>query len=364
MISLRAVCGLVAGFITLPLVWSADLPASQAAASAAVPASDARFEYEGRFDRSEPGGPVVIWQASRIRVGFEGDVIGLQFDPPQGQVYFDATVDGQTSVIALPENSAARTISISGFGKGAHQLVLYKRSEANAGTVRFRGVELPAGAKLLPAERPKYAKRILFIGDSITVGACNEDGPADQWADRRTHNAALSYAALTAAAFAADLRNIAVSGMGVVVGWVPQRAGETWDRVYPDPKSARADLAAWTPDWVFVNLGENDTSYSAAHGQPFPPTFTAQYVALVRAVRAAYPASTILVLRGGMTGGGSNEDLRKAWEKAVAEIEQSDPQAAHFVFNHWSHQHPRVADDRIMARELIAWIRQQPFGRR
>ena len=128
-----------------------------------------------------------------------------------------------------------------------------------------------------------------FIGDSITVGACNEDGAADQWEDRRTHNCALSYATLTAEAFDADYRNTAVSGMGVAIGWVPMKAGEIWNRLYPDTNSPPADLHAWIPNVVFVNLGENDDSYPRAHGQPFPANFTDGYVALIRAIRAAYP---------------------------------------------------------------------------
>jgi lysophospholipase L1-like esterase len=349
--------------LALPLGRAAQAPLAPAVPADAVllPASDARFVYEGRFDRSDASGPVIIWQASRVRFGFEGDAVALRFNELKGQVYFDAVVDGRATVVALPENSATQRVPLSGYGPGSHQLLLYKRSEANAGTVRFLGVDLPAGAKLLAGAAPHYARRFLFIGDSITVGACNEDGPEDQWADRRTHNAAKSYAAVTAAAFDADLRNIAVSGMGVVMGWVPQLAGATWDRVYPDPKGPRAPLGDWLPDLVFVNLGENDTSYSAAHGQPFPAAFASEYVALVKAVRSAFPQSTIVLLRGGMGGGATNESLRHAWETAVAELEKGDPHVSHFVFNHWSGMHPRAADDRIMANELIAWLKTQSW---
>jgi lysophospholipase L1-like esterase len=200
-----------------------------------------------------------------------------------------------------------------------------------------------------------------FIGDSITVGACDEDGAADQWADRRTHNNALSYGALTAAAFDADYRNIAVSGMGVAIGWQPFRAAEIWDRVYPNPRSPRADLAAWTPDVVFVNLGENDDSFTRAKHLPFPVNFAAEYVALVRAVRRAHPATTIVLLRGGMWGGTQSPELQAAWTAAVAALERTDPRVAHFVFQHWSSNHPRISDHRAMADELIAWLKRQAF---
>src|SRR5271166_3533980 len=50
-----------------------------------IPASDARFRYEGRFDFADTNAPVVVWQASRISLDFEGDTLGLQFDDAKGQ---------------------------------------------------------------------------------------------------------------------------------------------------------------------------------------------------------------------------------------------------------------------------------------
>jgi hypothetical protein len=47
----------------------------------------------------------------------------------------------------------------------------------------------------------------------------------------------------------------------------------------------------------------------------------------------------------------------------VKELETGDAAISHFVFSHWSGNHPRVADDRAMAGELVAWLGQQPFMR-
>jgi lysophospholipase L1-like esterase len=326
-----------------------------------IPAADARFRYEGRFDFSDSNAPVIVWQASRISLDFEGDTLGLLFDDAKGQCFFNAAVDGSNTVVEVREGKPAVPATLAGFGPGRHHLVLFKRSEADAGTVRFRGVVLTEGATASAPPSPAYRLRMEFFGDSITVGACNEDGDADQWDNRRTHNAALSYAALTANAFPADYRNIAVSGMGIATGWVDKKAGEVWDRTYPNPASPRADLTNWVPQVVFVNFGENDDSYPKAHGQPFPEGYTDGYVALIRAIRAAYPAAHIVLLRGGMFGGAQSEPLRAAWEAAVTQLESADPGISHFVFTHWTRNHPRVADDRALADELIGWLKQQDF---
>jgi lysophospholipase L1-like esterase len=326
-----------------------------------VPASDAHFRYEGRFDFASSNAPVVIWQASRISLDFSGDTIGLLFTNANGQNFFNVRVDGTTRVISIPEGLHQQPVALPGFGDGRHHLALFKRSEASAGTVQFRGVELLTNANVWLPQPPRYKLRMEFIGDSITVGACNEDGAMDQWTNRLTHNAAFSYATLTADAFSADYRNIAVSGMGVAIGWTPMKAGEVWDRIYPNPASPRADLAQWTPQVIFVNLGENDDSFPRAHGQAFPTNYTSAYITLVRTIRSARPDARIVLLRGGMYGGAQSEPLRAAWEPAVAQLEAGDPAINHFVFQHWTNTHPRLADDRIMANELIDWLKGQPF---
>ena len=326
-----------------------------------VSAADARFRYEGRFDFSDTNAPVIIWQASRISVDFEGSTLTLLFDGAQGQNFFNCRVDGSNTVVEVREGAAIQPVTISGFGPGKHQLVIFKRSEAAAGTVRFRGIKIFPGAKVWASPRLDHQLKLEFIGDSITVGACNEDGAVDQWESRRTHNSASSYAALTAAAFAADYRNIAVSGMGIATGWVKPQAGQIWDRLYPNSASPRADLASWTPQIVFLNFGENDASYSEAHGQMFPTNYALGYVSLVQAIRQAYPAARIVLLRGGMFNGVNHEPLHRAWEAAVKQIQATDPHVSHFVFQHWTRNHPRVSDDRAMANELIAWLQSQPF---
>jgi lysophospholipase L1-like esterase len=200
-----------------------------------------------------------------------------------------------------------------------------------------------------------------FIGDSKTVGACNEDGNTDQWDNRRTHNGKLSYAAMTAEAFSADHRNISVSGMGIITGYVDVKAGEMWNRLYPKASSAAADLNAWTPDVVFVNLGANDESFTRTHDQPFPAGFTDGYVSLVRAIRAAYPKAYIVLLQGGMSGGMHSEPFNEAWKAAVTQLESDDKNISHYILRYQAKNHPRVAEDRVLADELIAWLKQQDF---
>lgn len=326
-----------------------------------ISAGDPRFRYEGRIDFNDVNAPVIIWQASRISIDFEGDTITLLFDRPTWQNYFNAEVDDSTTIVEVNEAMPPKGTTLAGLGKGRHHLVLLKRSEANAGSVRFRGIEIAAGAKVWSPASVAYKFRMEFFGDSKTVGACNEDGETDQWDTRRTHNGMLSYAAMTAEAFSADHRNISVSGMGIITGYVDVKAGEMWNRLYPKATSLSADLNAWTPDVVFVNIGDNDESFTRTHNQPFPSNFTDVYVSLVRAIRDAYPKAHIVILRGGMYGGMHSEPLNQAWKAAVAQLEADDKGISHFIFKYQAKNHPRVAEDRILADELITWLKKQDF---
>jgi len=326
-----------------------------------VPASGVPFRFEGRFDFSDPLRPAVVWQGSRISLDFEGSMLRVCFGGSVEQNVFDLTVDKLSEIIVVPAGPAWRFAWPHKLGNTRHQLTLCKRSEAAAGQVRFAGVEIGANAKAwLPPVIP-CKLRMEFFGDSITVGACNEDQATDQWEDRRTHNHALSYSSLTAAAFHADYRCMAVSGMGIVTGYVDVKAGEVWDKVYPRADSPRADLKAWQPDVVLVNLGENDDSFSRSINRPFPSEFTSGYVALVKAIRAAYAQAHLVLLRGGMYGGAKSPELRTAWEAAIEKAGTGDPGISHFVFAHWSSDHPRVSDHRAMANELTSWLKAQPF---
>jgi lysophospholipase L1-like esterase len=326
-----------------------------------IPALDKCFRYEGRFDFADVNSPVVIWQASRISIDFEGDTLALLFNGAKNQNFFNAQIDNSTTIVEVNEGMPPKGMTLTGLGKGRHHLVLSKRSEANAGSVYFNGIQIGEGAKVWSSAPMAYKLRMEFIGDSKTVGACNEDANADQWDTRRTHNGMLSYAAIASEAFSADHRNISVSGMGIITGYVDVKVGEMWNRIYPNSSSAVADLNVWTPDVVFVNLGDNDESFTRTHNQPFPANFTEGYISLVRAIRAVYPKAHVVLLRGGMYGGMHSEFLNRAWKDIVTQLEAGDKDISHFIFKYQAMNHPRVAEDRILADELVNWLKQQDF---
>jgi lysophospholipase L1-like esterase len=348
-----AISPMAAGTDSAPTLASAPMKA--------VPASDRHFRYGGRFDFGDRASPVVIWEASTIAIDFDGDRADVRFSGATGQVYFDASVDGTSTILAMREGSPENALSLAVSGGRRHHLLLFKRSEASAGTVHFKGIDIAPGARVFTQAAPAYKMKMEFFGDSITAGACDEDGPDDQWDNRRTHNAAFSWAALTAAAFSADYRNTSISGIGLAAGYDDVLMGQVWNRTYPSASSAKADLSKWTPDVVLVLLGDNDDSFPRSKSLPFPLNFGDRYAELVHAIRAAYPRASIVLLNGAMWAGTHSPELESAWGAVVAKLESGDPGIRHYTFVHWTMNHPRMADHRALADELDAWLRKQAF---
>jgi lysophospholipase L1-like esterase len=281
----------------------------------------------------------------------------VRFGAPVGECYFDCSVDGDTRLVSLPRESGEQLVAFDGLSSGPHELRIFKRSEAKVGHVRLLGIDVPKGSRRDVPERSSRPK-LLFLGDSITAAACSEDGEADQWEDLSTHNFARSYAALSANQLDAELQAIAVSGMGVVAGYVDVRAGDVWDRLYPEPQAPRADLSRYQPDVVFILLGENDDSFTKTNRRAFPPRFVPEYEGLVRAVRKAYPAALIVCARGGMAGGGRSQRLRGPWETAVARLEKGDARVRRFAFDFVAELHPRAAEHQRLADELVPFLQR------
>lgn len=325
-----------------------------------LPGNHPLLKRQGRIPRTEHPETVLVWQGSTVKARFEGRHLGLQLRCEGEQVHLDIEVDDAREQVSLAAGQGCHWVWPHPLGEGIHRLRIHKRSEAMAGQGILGGIEIEAQATLLAPEPESQSTRILFIGDSITVGACNEDGATDQWEDRSTHNHGNSYPALTCRELNWEHRCIAVSGMGICEGFVSVKAGEIWKRTHPDTSAPHHSPDGWEPDHICILLGENDSAFTREQGRPFPKNFQKDYEALVRDVAAEHPKASIHLLRGGMYGGANDPKLAEAWQAATESLKADIPNLQTLVFQHWSEQHPRVEDARLLARELMAHLRGKP----
>jgi hypothetical protein len=335
------------------------VPASDAAVGrglALVRPDDPGLYYVGRFAERTIREPVFAWQGSQLLARFEGSRIGFRFSRATGRNFFNVIVDGENRLLALVEGGSADYVADFEPGPGPHELVLFKRSEGYFGSAALQGLLVEEGTALGPPPEP-LGLRVELYGDSITAGACNDDGEIDQYDDLSTHDAYLSYGAIACRELGAEFVCIAVSGTGITCSWNPILMGEVWDRVAPDPASERWDFSGREPDVVVVNLGQNDFGLPHSTGGTLSPEFAPRYVGFVRAIRGAYPRSRIVCAIGGMSAWHASSDLRRAWKSAMAELRAEDGGIEELRFEARSDAHPRVPIHRALGQELAAFIR-------
>lgn len=286
---------------------TADVPASTAAGF--IAADHPLIRYTGRFDFSDPKRPRFDWPAVTIEAAFEGSSITALLD--DGGNSYDVTIDGQTSVLRT-QPGQTRYLLAEGLGRGEHALRLVKRTETFYGTPHFLGFELDDGRDLLPLP-PAKARRIEFVGDSITAGYGVEGDSPTCIFSPETENAALTYAAQTAELLNAAYTIAAVSGVGVVRNYNSDGAMSAGTMITYYGRTVANDLAEdWDfgqspPDAVVINLGTNDYSTTP---HPAGEVFLQGYTNLIFKVREKYPETQIFAVAGPLMVGPAEDTIR------------------------------------------------------
>jgi lysophospholipase L1-like esterase len=243
-----------------------------------------RFDADGRF--AFPG--------SQLRTRFSGTTLGLRL-AETGANHYDVSIDGEVRTLVTSAGEQDYPLG-AGLPDGAHDVIVTRRSESFFGTTRFVGF---SGGALVATPAP--ARRLEFIGDSITCGYVVLGATATCPFEIDTSTETRAWGALASAELGAVHTAIAYSGKGVYRNYggnqddpMPEIFGRT---IADDPSSA------WTfdtphPAAVIINLGTNDFSV----GDP-GQAFVDAYVALVADVRARYPDAWIVLAESPMLGG-------------------------------------------------------------
>ncbi len=241
--------------------------------------------YVGRYDASDPMHVRMGWSGVGAVFRFNGTDASVRLDD-NGR-YFTVVVDGAVQP-TLATSPGEQTYPLAvGLPAGEHTVELYRRTEGSFGPTTILGVEL-VGELLAP---PPVQRRIEIIGDSITCGYGNEGtDPCNFSAETENHY--LTYGALTARMFGAEISTVAWSGKGVVNNFdndVFEPLPQIYDRLLAtDPGAWNFE---WQPDVVVINLGTNDFSTG---GDPPENVFVPAYVAFLQHLRDVYPDAFIL----------------------------------------------------------------------
>jgi lysophospholipase L1-like esterase len=250
-------------------------------------------------------GPTFGWSGSAIFAKFQGTGATLRMSGSPNQ--FAVVVDGKVGPVLKVSGKGAYPVA-TGLSAGTHDLVIWKRTEANQGSNAFLGLDITDGK--LVANDPAPDRRIEIFGDSISAGyGLDGAGPNCPWsADVENHY--LTYGAIAARELKAELHTVAQSGIGMYRGYGEDTPkGLAMPQIYARTLSEKAvdnwNFASWQPHAVVINLGTNDSN----KGDPGEPYETA-YLGFVRTLREKYPNTHFVLTIGPMLGGDSLTAIR------------------------------------------------------
>lgn len=270
--------------------------------------------FIGRFDQSKPDAPVFAWPGTAIALRFSGTAVGVTLSD-NGNNVFEVVLDGKHTVLTLKAGTNKYSLG-AGLTAGAHDLLLYRRTEASFNETTFNGFDVPSSA-YLPSTVAKH--RLEVIGDSISAAYGNEGANPCQFT-AATENHYLSYEAIAARAVDAELFTEAWSGIGMLHSY----EGSTTDqmpvrylRTLPERATSTWDFSKFVPEAVVINLGTNDFSKSDPGAG-----FQSAYVKFVSDLRGYYPSARFFLAVGPMLSGDSYTKAA-AYLKAVIDARSS-----------------------------------------
>jgi lysophospholipase L1-like esterase len=248
----------------------------------------------GRTD-GDPKSPRFEWSGVSIQAHFKGTSVQADLDGGNNN-YFEIIVDGQTKPRVTTTSGRKKVPVVSGLTNAEHDLIIWRRTEANnSAPTQFFGLDL-GGGTLLSVTPP--AHKVEIIGDSITCGYGNEGAGPNCSFSYDTENSYLAYGSVAARTLGADLFTECWSGKGVYRNYGNDTTTETmptlFKRTIPTDSTSTWSFS-WIPDAVIINLGTNDFS----QGDPGQPFLNA-YEAFVSDLRTHYPNAYVFLVIGPM----------------------------------------------------------------
>lgn len=190
---------------------------------------------------------------------------------------------------------------------------IVKLSETAMSTCGVKEIRVddPEGIRPTPAS----ARRIEFIGDSITCGYGVDDEVAEHHFSTTTEDVTRAYAYRTAELLGADYSMCSISGYGIISGYTATGEAKVSNQIIPKfyeklgfsyntyqkkiAATVKWDFTAWQPDLIVINLGTNDDSYTLNDPER-REEYRAAYVEFLKVVRKNNPDAKILCTLGVM----------------------------------------------------------------
>jgi lysophospholipase L1-like esterase len=191
----------------------------------------------------------------------------------------------------------------SGLTGTAHTLTFVRRLEGQGfGYTNFQGfAAAPGGTFTLTAQDPRPARKMEFIGDSISTGTGNEGTGGNS---PTTENGYMAFGPQIARLCDAEWRVEARGGLGVFHNWneayppAEKHALDYYKQTLFNFDAPAWDFGTWQPDAIVIAFGANDTN--GQWNMPASSTVTASYKTsyndLVDFIEASYPSAQVICM--------------------------------------------------------------------
>lgn len=353
--NLTALCAVLISVLSLSL---------RCAATDVAP-TDPDFAYVGRISVNPQGNVAFTYPGVQIHALFTGTSVAMLAKPGSG--YFMVEIDDREPFKVESVKTSSVVPLASGLADGAHRLTITFANEGHTLKPEFRGLRLDEGSEL--AGRPELpARKMEFIGNSITCGLGNEGTPADKKFNYSKQNQYYTYEAIAARELNAQCQVVARSGIGIYRNNNGNVTGDknSMQGVYPytffGMTGEKWDFSKYQPDVVCVNLGTNDTTYPRYETSLLAKGFKD----FIKTLRGHYPKAKIVLLTGSMLNGQRLKDVQQAQIEAIEEARKAgDTEIYRFDFTPddgslgWGmFKHPSARRHARMAEELVPFIRE------
>jgi lysophospholipase L1-like esterase len=304
----------------------------------------------GRTDTSSKR---FAWPGSGMELRFTGSTASTTLtDDGNNSVIVE--VDGQPRRLDLVKGNKTYVLTEK-LEQGEHIIKLMRRTEG--APTQF--IDATTDGTFIAAEAPK--RNIAVIGDSISAGYGIEGGNERCVASPENENQYLTYAAITARSFGAEIISIAASGRGVTVNGDGKSDGtmpQLMDRTMPFTDAPLAKFAELgKPNVIVVHLGTNDFSYKRR-----PETFEKDYGDLLAKLRGENPSAVIFAAIGPMLDRYDFPVARDSIAKVVSDRAHSGDKSIYMIIfepgmgGFGCDWHPNLEANRQMAKQLEAAI--------
>lgn len=336
-----------------------------------LPAIDPRLLWTGRTRVDADGGVTMGFPGVCLDAVVRGARVELDVRAGSADCFVEASIDGAEARVLRPASGVSTLVLAEGLDGGVHRLRLMRRTESWAGILSVLALRVPGG-EVLPAAQPP-ARRLLFIGDSVTCGACTELMPPDWPEGHANCNAARSFGMELGRRLDAAVHLVSYGGRGLVRDWqgldherdAVATAPVFFERALPDDPASTWDHASWTPDAVVAGLGTNDFN----QGIPDERIWVAAYDRFLARIRTVHPQAWILITSSAMFGPRlDNGDAAKAaalahyLDEAVALRQQARDRRVERVLYRYQpgcgrNGHPNAPQHQQMADDLEPVLR-------